>query len=164
MCLAERARPRAQRVPPTPTRWIFRDHSCFGRRCARGRVRSAKQQLWREKRLGSAEPSSLTELLRRMNEMSAARLLRHRFSLRRFSPDACEMRKEVCDAPKGRAGSPLRARACNDAFLKRKERRARSEAPYLTQLVHGSAARPILEVEALPMNRLHAESVLECGA
>jgi len=51
--------------------------------------------------------------------------------------------------PKGRASSPLRAHACNHDFLQRKRRRARSDAPYLRHPVHGSDARPILEVEAL---------------
>jgi hypothetical protein len=50
--------------------------------------------------------------------------------------------------PKGRAASPLRAGGCNHAFLERKERRARSDAPYLAQLVHGPDARPLLDVEA----------------
>jgi len=51
--------------------------------------------------------------------------------------------------PKGRASSPLRADGCNHAFLQREERRARSDAPYLIPPVHGTDARPILEVEAL---------------
>ena len=42
---------------------------------------------------------------------------------------------------------------CNQAFPECKERRARSDAPYLCQAVHGPDARPILEVEAFSMNR-----------
>ena len=35
------------------------------------------------------------------------------------------------------------------AFLQRNGRRARIDAPYLDQLVHGPDAHPVLEVEAL---------------
>jgi hypothetical protein len=49
----------------------------------------------------------------------------------------------------GRASSPLRADDCNHDFLKRKARRAQSDAPYPAQAVHGTDARPTLEVEAL---------------
>ena len=40
-------------------------------------------------------------------------------------------RSPALHEPKGRASSPLRADGCNHAFLQRKERRARSDAPYL---------------------------------
>jgi hypothetical protein len=67
--------------------------------------------------------------------------------------------KETCASalhePQGRASSPLRADGCNHDFLRREERRALSDAPYLIPPVHGPDARPILEVEALhePENR-----------
>src|SRR5438046_232712 len=61
-----------------------------------------------------------------------------------------QVRKEqgTFHEPKGRASSPLRADECNHASLLGKGRRARSDAPYLGQLVHGTDARPMLEVEA----------------
>ena len=65
--------------------------------------------------------------------------------------------------PKGRASSPLRADGCNQAFLQPKERRARSDAPYLAQSVHGPDARPIWEVEALDERRLPNKSLCFTG-
>ena len=56
---------------------------------------------------------------------------------------------EAFHEPQGRASSPLRADGCNHDFLRREERRALSDAPYLIPPVHGTDARPILEVEAL---------------
>jgi hypothetical protein len=48
---------------------------------------------------------------------------------------------EVTHEPKGRASSPLRADGWNHVFLQCKRRRARSDAPYLRETVHGSHAR-----------------------
>ena len=56
---------------------------------------------------------------------------------------------EAFHEPPGRERSPLRADGCNHDFLQRQERRARSDAPQLVQPVHGTDARPILEVAPL---------------
>ena len=42
----------------------------------------------------------------------------------------------------------MRADGCNNGFVHSNGRRARSDAPYLGQLVHGPDACPMLEAEA----------------
>jgi hypothetical protein len=50
--------------------------------------------------------------------------------------------EEAFHEPEGRASSPLRAASCNDDFLQRKGRRARSDAPYPGQPVRPMERKP----------------------
>ena len=61
--------------------------------------------------------------------------------LRFMAPDARPMLEvEALQEPKGRASSPLRADDCNYDSPQCKGRRARSDAPYVSQLVRGTNA------------------------
>jgi hypothetical protein len=106
----------------------------------------------------------LRRLRRRSPRRSRANSRRTRF----MAPMRFKKEMKASQEPQGRAGSPLRADACNDAFLQGKGRRApvlhstnakrghqlsataeggRSDAPYLGQPVYVTDARPIREVE-----------------
>jgi len=51
---------------------------------------------------------------------------------------ASNVEVDALHEPEGRASSPLRADGCNDGPLPHTGRRARSDAPYLGQPVHGA--------------------------